>query len=224
MVNNSVYVDVYSLQIMDNVIAVFDFDGTIICHDSMWLFLSHAIGKLRMVMNAVIMAPQILLAKIRLADLSSTKERLLIRCLRNLSSRQLQDLGQSFAKRIESDISPEISRRMEMHHIRGDKVWIVSASMSFWIEPWAKNNAIDKVIATKPKYDSLNGYFAGFASANCKGIEKVRRIQGALAESNISRESVSMIGYGNSSDDYEMLDFCNKSFIIDRDDKIFPYK
>lgn len=86
------------------------------------------------------------------------------------------------------------------------QIVIVSASAENWIAPWCRIHKID-CIATilEVKENKLTGKIKG---KNCFGIEKVNRIKKRI---NLSKYS-SIIGYGDSIGDAEMLKVATKAY------------
>lgn len=83
-------------------------------------------------------------------------------------------------------------------------VVVVSASIEDWLKPWCDENKV-KLIATKLEFK--NELITGrFASENCYGEEKVRRIKEVYA-----LESFEYIyAYGDSSGDIKMLSLADE--------------
>lgn len=94
---------------------------------------------------------------------------------------------------------------LQQHLSQGHEVYIVSASMAEWIRPWASENGVNRVIGTKPEVDADGRLTGRFASTNCHGREKVRR----LLEREPCRESYDLYAYGDSRGDKEMLEFAD---------------
>ena len=72
-----------------------------------------------------------------------------------------------------------IIKRLNWHHNNGHHVYVVTGSFDFYAEYLSLVWPIKGVIATKAKWknDALTGKICG---KNCRGIEKVKRIQDEL--------------------------------------------
>ena len=85
------------------------------------------------------------------------------------------------------------------HVERGHDVYVVTASLKDWVEPWASKYGVP-VVGTE--LETVNGILTGrLNGANCRGPEKTRRI----AEIVNLKSYGKIYAYGNSSGDREML-------------------
>ncbi|NCC58311.1 MAG: haloacid dehalogenase-like hydrolase [Synergistales bacterium] len=129
------------------------------------------------------------------------KEEMLIACWKGYPYENYRKLAEEYSlSQIEKNLIP-LAMKVFQHHIEhGDRVAIVSASLREWIEPWAKCVGDILVIATE--IERVDGFLTGrLASKNCRGIEKVHRINAALRLTDYER----IYAYGNSNGDREML-------------------
>ena len=115
-------------------------------------------------------------------------------------------LCNDFEKIIDSRINKEVVDLLKHHIEEGHQVYIVSASPSEWISPWAKKTGVKEVIGTRLEYseEKLTG---NFASPNCYGPEKVKR----FLEVEPHRDDYELISYGDSRGDREMFELSNRS-------------
>jgi phosphatidylglycerophosphatase C len=97
-------------------------------------------------------------------------------------------------------IRAEALERVRFHQRRGDRVVLVSASPTDWIEPWAVSEGITEVIGNPAEVSDgrVTGRLAG---ENCYGPEKVRR----LLALNPERDSYTLFAYGDGRGDRELL-------------------
>lgn len=193
-------------------LAVFDFDGTITRHDSFPRFLLHAYSgrRMRLLLLCLPLIVPIILAKLRLASPHKVKERVCVSLLGQFSQSELNVLCRSFARVIDRDINPDIKERMVYHRRCHHTIIIISASLKETIHPWARRNKVNNVLATDVKLDDDNR-ICGFASMNCNGIEKVRRLKAFLVK---ERSNYFITAYGNSTDDYPLLRYSDKSYLL----------
>jgi HAD superfamily phosphoserine phosphatase-like hydrolase len=83
----------------------------------------------------------------------------------------------------------------------------VSASADLWLKDWCTQEGIADLLATQ--LEVVNGVLTGnLASANCRGPEKVRRIQELLDIRDYER----IFAYGDSSGDQEMLALAHEAW------------
>ncbi len=181
-------------------LALFDFDGTLIRHDSLFYFLRFFKGNLYFAIKILFSLPNLIRYKLGLVDNSRAKEKLISQFLKGISLDEMSDRCEEFGR----DIIPlilnaKIVEKFHQHLSKGDRVIIVSASIYDWIIPWASQWNVE-VLATK--LASINGVLTGeFEGKNCNGVEKVRRIKVHLKLLDYSE----ILAYGDSSGDEPMF-------------------
>jgi phosphatidylglycerophosphatase C len=90
--------------------------------------------------------------------------------------------------------------RARDHLERGHGVVVVSASPSIYLEPLAERLGFDAVLATRLEVDGSGRITGRMLGGNCRGPEKVARLEGWLAG-----RAPRVYAYGNSSGDRELL-------------------
>ena len=185
-------------------IAIFDFDGTIISRDSLPDFLIQTCGW----KDFLLRLPWIILLKgAALTGILSThraKELVISSFLRGLKTEDFQRACLKYASRIPTLVYPAALEEIRKHQKEGNKIAIISASIPDWIRPWAKTVGISLVEGTELeiKKDIITGRFS---TPNCKGKEKVHRLQMLFPE--VINETLYV--YGDSSGDKELLALAN---------------
>ena len=93
----------------------------------------------------------------------------------------------------------------EMQRLRekGVKVVVVSASSDVYMRVLPEFLPCDDVICTV--CETMDGVYTGKVGKNCKGEEKVARIQAWLEERDLSINRAASSGYGDSPSDAPML-------------------
>lgn len=184
------------------VVAAFDFDGTLTRRDTMFPFLLHALGRMAFLRNMFALLPTLAgyaLGKIR-NDVA--KEKVFMRCLAGMSVDALQQKGEQFAANVLPGLlRPEAMRRLNWHRKLGHRCVVISASLEFYVRPWAISTGFDDAIATRLQTDEAGLVSGKLAGANCFGIEKVRRLQALLGD----RGGYTLYAYGDSRGDRELL-------------------
>ena len=189
---------------MQKTLALFDIDGTLTTADTMFAYARYVVGLPRFVMGLVWMAPMLVLARIGLIRPGKAKGRMLQWMFRHHTRLQLEDAAESFTQ----DVLPRLLRakgieRLHMHRDRGDKVFLVSASLDLWLIPFARAHAIP-LLCTPTQWTRER--FTGLGGPNCRGAEKVRRVR---AEVN-TLDYAAIEAYGDSSGDTQMLAMATK--------------
>ncbi|ERJ69997.1 HAD-IB family hydrolase [Porphyromonas gingivalis] len=188
-------------------IAIFDFDGTLTRCDSLLPFLRQAQPVILFWLRLPFYLAMWMCYKLRLAPADRTKAAILSTVLKGKREVECRAMGQRFVPAIESLLRPEALRCLEWHRSEGHRLVLLTASLLPCVEPWAEKTGFHTVIATLPEIKSgiLTGRFEG---NNCKGKEKIHRMDRALPH---WRDSISY-GYGDSPSDRPLLSLCTHSY------------
>ncbi len=181
-------------------VAAFDFDGTLIHGDSFILFGMYARGRCRFVWAMLKAVPWLLAWKTGLIKGGTAKERLFGFLYKGMPRERFAELGRRFASTLSKREKPETLAALREALRRGN-TYIVSASVREWVEPWAEGLGGVKVICTEAESDSQGCLTGRFATPNCAGAEKVRR----LREMETALDECELTAYGDSSGDDELL-------------------
>ncbi len=121
--------------------------------------------------------------------------------LAGLPREQLEAEARAFAEaEAVKLLRPDALRSWRWWRGRGAKLVIVSASPDVVVAPFARGLGADALIATELAYDDQGRVTGGFDGANCRGPEKVRRLQ-AMFGPNVRLRAA----YGDTGGDREML-------------------
>ena len=182
-------------------LCLFDFDGTLISRDSLYLFAVFARGRFRTWWSIFRSLPDIFLWKTGRISSSQAKERLFGRIFRGMAIDEFTELGKKFSSSLHRFERPEIMKIAREHIAQGAEAVIVSASIDQWIRPWAAENGFVKVIATEAEIGPDGRLTGKFRGPNCVGPRKVERILEEYPDAG-ERE---IWAYGDSSSDDPML-------------------
>lgn len=189
--------------------AFFDFDGTLTHGDTMIPFILSAIGLPRFILALVKASPRLAGRMLHLCSTQQAKEALFGACFKGMPYETFRLKGLAFAHNNRTKcLRDDIARRFRQ--FAGEKkcaVAIVSASMQEWVEPFFDDISGIIYITTRPGIDDDGRLTGRFATPNCKGAEKVRRILEIIPQ---ARE-IGTIAFGNSAGDKEMLSMARKS-------------
>lgn len=190
--------------------AIFDIDKTIIHTDSMFQFLKYGIRKRPasspVILNVVLRS---LLYKIGLMQAEKAKG-VYFHAMRYLED---ADLKYFYETELIPAIYPDAMKEMQDKKSEGYHVLLVTASPDAYMRYFADLPCVDKVIATKLSVQ--NGRFTSMIEGNnCKGEEKVRRIQQYLTEQQLTIDYESSCAYSDSLSDLPMLGLVKHKFLI----------
>ena len=193
------------LYFMNYRVSLFDFDGTLTTLDTLPAFIAHAVGRWRMLVGFGLFLPLIVLMKLHLYANARTKERLFAHFFKGMTLETFDAHCQSFAKNNAHILRPLGLKAIETSLQRGENVLIVSASITNWVLPFFSKLPQVQVIGTQiaVKEGKLTGRFA---SPNCHGAEKVRRVEHLFTP----RELYYITAYGDSQGDKEMLAYADE--------------
>lgn len=130
------------------------------------------------------------------------KEAFLLTFLKGLGGAEIRQINKVFLGFcIPLMIRKKSLRKLQKHRLKGDQVFIVSASPEIYVEACSRQWQLNGAICTTLQWKKgrLTGRILG---RNCRGEEKARRIQALFDE----RELDGSFAYGNSDGDRQMLE------------------
>lgn len=188
------------------VLAVFDLDGTITTGDTLLPFLRFA-TRWRFALCAVRAFPALIGLALGLHSRDSAKQAVLSAFLRGASRDRLAREGEAFAReRMPGMVRSEAQERLGWHQERGHRCVLLSASPDVYVEPWARAAGFDDVLTTRLEYDADERFTGRLDGANCRGEEKVRRLEARFGD----LAALKIFGYGDSRDDRAFLARCSE--------------
>lgn len=180
---------------------LFDFDGTLTRKDSLFAFLKFAASSpMAYRLGLLRFAPRMALMKFGFLDAGPVKEAFISHFLKGKTRQELEDL----ADRFYGEVVPGILRTKAMNYLQVLKAEphrriLVSASLDIWLRPFAEAKGLE-LICTEAEFEG--DIFTGkFATPNCNGPEKARRIKAHLNLDDYSQ----VFAFGDSKGDREML-------------------
>ena len=182
----------------------FDFDGTLTRKDTMFLFLKfYSPAKFRMQFLKHI--PLFILLKLRLLKAERVKKSFIGSVLKGERKEVLHKKAQQFFERFHPDIfrvnALDFIKSIDRTHT---DCMIVSASLDIWVQPFADYFKMT-LLCTEAEFE--DGRFTGnFATPNCNGEEKVRRIKAATNGKKYDKT----LAFGDTSGDRPMLSWADE--------------
>jgi len=181
-------------------VVAFDFDGTLTIRDSFTAFLRWRAGAGDWVLGLAKMAPD-LAAYVVDRDRGRLKAASVRQFLKGTPRAQLEADAEAFA----GQVWPGFLRH---DALACWKAWgetgahrvIVTASPETTVAPFARRLGAEALIGTALAFDGDSRVTGAFATPNCRGEEKVRRLRAVYGE-NIRLAAA----YGDTSGDAEML-------------------
>lgn len=192
-------------------IIISDFDGTLTLCDTLLEIISFKVGRMGLLVRLLSLSPWLLLMRLGLYSNQRAKERLLSTVFRGVSRDAFADMAQCFASSCRERIIREgLLSELQRRAGEGTEVIVITASPTIWVQPFVPDFA---VVGTEMEFDS-NGFTGRFASPNCYGAEKVRRLLGYKPEIAMRRSEFHITAYGDSRGDKEMLEYADEPHLI----------
>lgn len=193
--------------------AIFDFDGTLLHGDSFIAFAKLFLSPGHITAGALRALPRILAWKTGLGSSSDAKMSLFAAWYKGLPLSTFNSWGNEFADYTDHHLNPKVVNAMRQHLRAGHKVYIISASMGNWITPWAIQQGDIEVIATMPETDDQGRLTGRFATPNCLGAEKVKRLK---ANPNFN-PNLPIVVYTDSLSDSPLIEISSTYHIVAKD-------
>jgi len=189
-------------------IHVFDFDGTLTKRDTLLEFIRFTKGNIPFVGGFLIHSPLLVLMKLGLYSNNKAKQNIFSFFFKGMTKEDFDIYCSSFAiEQGQKILRPKGIRTVKDILMHGDRVVILTASVSDWVQPFFGGLDVD-VIGTEVEVDDSGRLTGRFTTPNCYGTEKVRR----FLESYPDRKNYHLVAYGDSKGDKPILDLADESF------------
>jgi len=181
-------------------LVAFDFDGTLTTKDSFIAFLWWRSGPAAYAARMLALAPAsatYLLDR----DRGRLKAAAVRRFLAGMTRAELEAAAQDFAEAHgRALLRPDALRAWRRWQAEGARLVIVTASPETIVSPIARGLGADLLLGTRLAFDDAGRVTGDFDGENCRGPEKVRRLQAVFGE-DVHLEAA----YGDTDGDREML-------------------
>jgi HAD superfamily hydrolase (TIGR01490 family) len=186
-------------------VALFDLDGTLTRRDTLFDFLRFYSGNLTFCSKLILIAPVLAVNYFLKHEEQIAKENLLSFFLKNKPRKFLEEIAMRYADRLDDLVKPNVWKRLQELKTCGVRVAIVSASLDLWLDPWCRRHGLD-LISSRALW--IHNRFSGrLDGPNCRGEEKVRRIQEYFGENIVVVEA-----WGDSPADFPMLRLAQRAY------------
>jgi phosphatidylglycerophosphatase C len=185
-------------------VAAFDFDETLTRRDTVVPFLRRLAGDRGLALGLMSRSH-------RLAPVAMRRNRDVLRAMatdlvfRGRPIGEVEEQAREYGDQIYAvGLRPDTAARLAWHRDAGHRVVIVSASYEHYVHVVGEHLGVDAVLATRLEIDTerCTGRLLG---PNCRGPEKVVRLQRWLADQDLTLDHVTLWAYGDSSSDRELL-------------------
>ncbi|WP_288250248.1 HAD family hydrolase [uncultured Prochlorococcus sp.] len=201
------------------VIAAFDFDGTIIRGDTMFILHKLLHNKISRIFNYIKLIPFCFIYIFKIINLTALKEKFYRIVLEPLTNNYSKDkfnkfISENLYLKIRKKIKIDAKKRIQWHLKKGHRVVVISASPRDFIKGVANDLGVE-LIATETNLENLPNidikkFKFTFTSKNCKGNEKVIRLANYVDH---ALEDYIIYAYGDSIGDKELLQVADYSYL-----------
>ncbi len=205
---------------MQHCYAFFDFDGTLIRGDSIVRFCLFAFRRRWTGICGLLRAGAMgALYALRLISAERSKRGALA-FLKGRNEKEVRALAGDFCQsELIPRLYPEALREIAAQRARGARVWLVSASTAFYLEPLKEALGLDELVGTRMHVE--NGVYSGLLDGhNCRGVEKTLRIAEVLAARGEDVDYAGSAAYGDSAGDAPMLMLCADKVAVNPSKKL----
>ena len=138
------------------------------------------------------------------------------------SRKNLDIMAERFAeKEIKSGLRPGALQALERHRAQGDNLMIASAAVDILVEQIARKLFIPPHVSTEMAWDRADLLLPNFASENCYGEEKLRRVKEYISRNPELKQNHTIITtYSDSRSDLALLSFYDIGKFVDPDERL----
>ena len=186
----------------------FDFDGTLTTKDTLLEFIRFTRGNTAFLFGFLLFSPLLVLMKLKLYPNWKAKQRVFSWFFKGMLIDDFNHLCTEFVLHNKQLLRPKGMKAIKKAIEEGSQVVIISASIDNWVRPFFDEMG-NNIIVVGTKFEVNNNHLTGkFTTNNCYGVEKVRRLQALFPQ----RETYTLIAFGDSRGDKELLAYANQGF------------
>lgn len=183
-------------------VAVLDFDGTICRGDSIVSYLMFCVRRGDAPCIQPLRAACGYISQLLLPERVSKSKQTSLSFLRGRPKSEMDALGRAFLKTyLNRHLFSDAGNELKTLHDAGYTIVIASASVTAYMDLLPEFLPVDCVLATTAEVGT-DGRYTGVIGPNCRGEEKLRRIENWMHTHGVNRISRA---YGDSLHDFPML-------------------
>ena len=195
-------------------LAIFDIDYTITRKETLMEFFKYIVSKdiknIKFLPRALYSG---LMYGVKVYDEKRVKE-CFLKFIENIDEAELSKLTKSFYdERISKILYKDAVDMIKKLKNEGYMVVLISASPEFYVKEFYAIKEVDLIIGTKFTFDS-GKFIRKMDGNNCKGEEKVKRLNEVLKEKNIKVDFENSYMFSDSLSDKPLLDLVGKPYLI----------
>ena len=196
-----------------NTLVLLDFAGTLMEEDTFLAFLIFRLKEFRIVLRSILALPYFIAFQFKLMDNSKAKEKVFGMLFKGEKQLDFERKAQEFWDFQGTNLNPAINDLISNYQKEGAELMIVSANFNpiiaaFSASAYRFNDFLCTELETEG--DRLTGRFA---SPNCHGEEKVRRLKIRFPDRSVFSE---IHAYGDSNGDLPMLRWADRGYLLQK--------
>ncbi len=134
---------------------------------------------------------------------------------------KLETMAESFAmSEVSNGFRPGGVAALDYHRSQGHEIIIASAAVDLVVAPIAKALGVKHYVSTELSWAEDGRLLSQFASPNCYGVAKLKRVKSLLE--NIGAERFKTIFYSDSKADLPVLEYSDLAIVVDPSAKFKP--
>lgn len=193
----------------EQVVAAFDFDGTLTYRDTLLPFLSFIKGPIKTMAGIILAVPYLCGALYTPKFRQKAKEKILKETLGGMTIEQVRKEGEKYALgALQKKIRPEGLKKLIWHKQQGHRCVLISANLDVYLEPWAFNTGFHDLICSKVEATQEGKLTGNLIGLNCWGAEKTRRLLQLVGP----KDQFVLYAYGDSQGDRPLLELADYPF------------
>lgn len=195
-------------------LAIFDIDYTITRKETLMEFFKYIVSKdiknIRFLPRALYSG---LMYGIKVYDEKRVKE-CFLKFIENIEEEELAKLTKSFYdERLSTILYKDALDMIKKLKNEGYMVVLISASPEFYVKEFYAIKEVDLILGTKFTFEG-GKFIRKMSGKNCKGEEKVRRLNEVLKEKNIEVDFKNSYMFSDSLSDKPLLDLVGNPYLI----------
>ncbi len=193
-------------------VAVFDVDGTLTRRDTLLPFLALLRGRTAVARALTSQGLPLAAALAGHGSRDAVKQAVLGALLEGMDAAQVEATGTAFAGTVLCELlRPDSLARLRWHQAKGHQVVLLSASLADYLEPLGARLGVDAVLSSRLEVDAGGKVTGRLLGGNCRGPEKVVRLQTWLAGT-----TPFVWAYGDSAGDRQLLSAADRPTLLRR--------
>ncbi|MEZ5545623.1 MAG: HAD family hydrolase [Lysobacteraceae bacterium] len=182
-------------------LALFDFDGTITHRETMPDFVRGSVGRVRLFVGQVLLAPWVMGYRLGLVSGVTVRDAIVRFAYTGVPVPVVETAANKFAQEVlPGTLRNEAMQKIAWHKAQGHDVVVVSGGLDVYLAPWCAAHGLNLLCSS---LQQRNGVLTGrYEGRQCVREEKARRIR-----EHYDLESYSCIhAYGDTPEDRDMLE------------------